>query len=221
MSQDYFVNRQDRYILFKDCKQLADFFTDVINTTTNHSFTLGPRGSTRIPSGLTYDPLYSRRTARDYKAALGLALQTLSGPTCQEAPSFAGDLDTVVFPLLQAGFCGIRQDEKVTSRLFLELDKEESLYIASGYFNLPSVYIKSILKSQGPCSILAASPQVKVFSCFMLRFCLYTRLDVRTILVVLQAIHRNVMNRMMAATALFVSCNFPWGMSVIGYYYVL
>ena len=127
---------------------------------TDLSFTLGPHGSTRTPSSLSFDPLSSRMAAKTFKLSLGERIQELTEPSCQEPPSLNGDLDTVIFPLVQMGFCGIRQDEMVTKRLFDELGAEESLYLASGYFNLPSVYTKAILRSRGSCSILAASPQV-------------------------------------------------------------
>ncbi len=168
MSEDYFVNRQDRYILFKDCKELADFFSDLVNMVADHSFTLGPYGSTRNPAGLTYDPLISRKTARDFKTALGEGFRELMEPVSREPPSLDGDLDTVVFPLLQAGFCGIRQDETITKTLLEELDSEDTLYLASGYFNLPPGYIRAILRSCGSFNVLAAAPQVcGLLSCWV------------------------------------------------------
>lgn len=73
-----------------------------------------------------------------------------------------GEWDTVVFPLLQMGQYGIRQEEEVTATLLERLRAEERLHLASGYFNLPPRYTQALLEAAGCVSILAASPQVGV-----------------------------------------------------------
>ena len=172
LSRDYFMNRQDRYILFKDCPNLADFFADIVNATLSHSFTLAVDGSTIHPSALPFDPLSSRKTAKAFKLSLGKAIGQLTRQTSLEMmkeASFSSEFDTIIFPLIQMGFCGIKQDEAVTSQLLGSLGEQDSLRLASGYFNLPPLYSNTILKGRGRCSILAASPQVCLQAIFPLK----------------------------------------------------
>ncbi len=164
------MDRQDRYVIFKDCKNLADFFTDIVNTTLSHSYTLDQDGSsTQRPSALSYDPLKSRKTAESFRYSLGEAIKKLTSPIpgpeksspLNSMGALSGtDFDTVVYPLLQMQFCGIRQDEEATQRIFEGMEGEDSMYLATGYFNLPPIYSKSILQSRGEYNILAAAPKV-------------------------------------------------------------
>lgn len=160
------MNRHDRYFLFKNSKELADFFAAIIGATISHSFTLNPDGSTSKPAALAVDPLESRKTAGMFKDSLRHAItqQTATGTdwmSCKQAMESSPELDTVVFPLIQMGFCGVRQEEAVTLELLRSLDKEDSLYFASGYFNLPPLYSRALLDTEGKCDVLAASPQVR------------------------------------------------------------
>lgn len=45
LSDQYFTNRQDRYIIFHDCKPLCDFFDELVSTVSSMSFLLKPDNS--------------------------------------------------------------------------------------------------------------------------------------------------------------------------------
>lgn len=42
LSNDYFTNRQDRYFLIEDCKELCDFYDELIRRVSEFSFQLKP-----------------------------------------------------------------------------------------------------------------------------------------------------------------------------------
>jgi len=180
LSQDYFVNRQDRYLKFKSCPQLADYFADLVEIVASHSFTLKADGSTDPPSAVPVDPLSSRRAARTFRESLGGKVRDLSRPepvldtewykVLGDMDSNAEELDTAVFPLVQMGYYGITQDEVVTQKLLAEVRLKEQLYLASGYFNLPPQYIQAILQGQGEYKVLAASPEVCLSTWFRCRY---------------------------------------------------
>ena len=153
-------------MLFRECKELADFFSAIVSTTVAHSFTLDARGSTKPPSAVSFSPLSSAKAASAFKISFHQAMTKLTVPTTSEHLDLGEELDTIVFPLLQIGFCGIRQDERATEGLLSGMVKGEAVYLASGYFNLPPTYISSVLGSEGSCYVMAASPQVQsnVFS---------------------------------------------------------
>lgn len=165
------MDRQDRYVLFRDCRELANFFADIVNATLAHSYTLDCDGSIIKPSALPHDPLQSRKAAKAFKSSLSRSVKELTVPSCSERKitladlesesSSSTDLDTVVCPMIQMGFCDIKQDETVTRKLLSSLSNEDTLYLASGYFNLPPSYSEAILQAAGrECNILAASPEV-------------------------------------------------------------
>lgn len=164
MSRDYFVDRQDRYIWFKDCPELVDFFARLLNVVTAHSYSLKPDGTTAKPTALINDPLVSRKNVQEFQNSLEKAVKEIVEPvpihTSSESETQAKELDTVVYPLIQMGYYDITQDEVVTQKILKELKPNEKIYLASGYFNLPPQYSKAILAGKGEYNILASSPQV-------------------------------------------------------------
>lgn len=159
LSRDYFVDRQDRYTWFKNCPQLTNYFAELVSTASTHSFSLSADGVTEPP---VCDPLSSQAAAREFRDSLNLSVSNLIQAQRSEwsCEGLTNDVDTLVFPLLQMGYYGIRQDEECTEQLLSNLGDGDKLCLASGYFNLPSKYIDAILQGKGHTDILAASPQV-------------------------------------------------------------
>ena len=180
LSRDYFVDRQDRYLKFSNCPGLADYFASLVDTVASHSYKLRPDGTTDKPAAVAVDPLSSRRAAKSFRASLGstvrklIEIESKTGSQIDRASSEGNardhhledmnEHDTAVYPLVQMGYYGIRQDEIVTRRIIQGLQSQEQLYLASGYFNLPPDYVDAILQGNGTYSILAASPQVGLWN---------------------------------------------------------
>ncbi len=165
------MDRQDRYIWFKNCPQLTDYFAELVTTTCSHSFTLKPHGTTEAPSSVATDPLSSRQAAQVFRTSLNRAISDLiqkqhpmdKDIVCGgEGLNVKEGLDTAVFPLVQMGYYNIRQDEEMTEELFEGLSDGDRLCLASGYFNLPPRYVEALLEGKGEYHILAASPQVSM-----------------------------------------------------------
>lgn len=72
------------------------------------------------------------------------------------------EADTVIYPLVQMGPLGITVDQEVTRQLLGEGDPAAVCYLASGYFNLTSEYMDTILQSNATFEMLMASPQVGI-----------------------------------------------------------
>jgi len=69
--------------------------------------------------------------------------------------------DTWLFPLLQMGPLGVKDDEYVTDKLFHLSDSSDRILLASGYFNLTSRYMNVVInESKAKFEILTASPEV-------------------------------------------------------------
>ena len=164
LSQDYFTDRQDRYILFSDSRNLADYFSELAKTVAAHSHRVLPDMSTGPPE-IGFDPLSSTANSQKYIKLMSENVGKLlvnDHPENYSACAVSSDVDadTAVFPLIQMGQYGIRQEEVVTTALMEGVQKNERLCLASGYFNLPSKYISALLQAEGDISVLAASPQV-------------------------------------------------------------
>jgi phosphatidylserine/phosphatidylglycerophosphate/cardiolipin synthase-like enzyme len=71
---------------------------------------------------------------------------------------------TVVATALQMPCFDIYQDQELTTHLLSNtLDSDQSLYLASGYFNLPAAYQSAILSSKNKINILCGSPESNGF----------------------------------------------------------
>ena len=164
LSRDYFTNRQDRYMLFSDSTRLADYFSRVAQTIADHSYCVG--SDEELRPALEFDHLTSRANSVKYRRIVSDSVRNLlrseQSINCQSNSGSGGneEEDTAVFPLLQMGQYGIRQEEEATVRLLAGLSAGERLCLATGYFNLPPRYIQALLGAGGDISVLAASPQV-------------------------------------------------------------
>ena len=158
MSDQYFINRQDRYVKFLDCPELADYCVNVVKTICNHSFTVTPSGLTCLPRAVGFDYLHSRSGKLHFISSLKEAMEgvILHRPTLKDRDSH----DTVVYPLIQMGQYGIQQEEQVMCKLLKGASQGDHIHLASGYFNLPKKYMSQMLKSPARYSVLAASPEV-------------------------------------------------------------
>lgn len=69
--------------------------------------------------------------------------------------------DTWLFPLLQMGPFGVKDDEIVTERLLRDAEESDRILLASGYFNLTSRYMNVVIsESKAGFEILTAAPEV-------------------------------------------------------------
>jgi CDP-diacylglycerol--glycerol-3-phosphate 3-phosphatidyltransferase len=82
--------------------------------------------------------------------------------------------EVLVFPIIQAGQFGVREEERVLSMLFHLLSERHDgnkrrdghydgplLDLTSGYFGLYKDYRDSVLQSDLRCRIIAAGPKVR------------------------------------------------------------
>ena len=158
LSESYFTNRQDRYILVKDCPHLGNFCEQLISTVAAHSYSLQPDNSLKPEM---YDPL-SVWTKTQFSESFSQAIHDLiKQKTAGDIPVDKQDnADTWICPLIQMGPYSVRQDERMMSTLFQRTLPECHMFLASGYFNLTEEYVNLMIRSQGKYRILTASPQV-------------------------------------------------------------
>ncbi|KAL2078485.1 hypothetical protein ACEWY4_026170 [Coilia grayii] len=186
LSDSYFTNRQDRYVLLENCGEVADFFADLVGAVGDVSLQLQPDDSVHMLDGMVhpykgnrkdFSALARRRimevvnTARTRQRLLE-AQRTLDEEVRggggerggqEEASSSGSDTDTWVFPLVQMKPLGIHLDEQVTERLLTEAGGDSTVYLTSGYFNLTRAYMRLVLGAAADYRILMAAPEVNGF----------------------------------------------------------
>lgn len=165
LSDQYFRNRQDRYVVFHDCPHLADYFARVVQTVSSFSLQLQADDSVTVHPGFNIHPFKDDRTA--FVSAAHQRLSELIKPNTDTPPTprkSGSSADTWVFPLLQMAPLGITQDQEVTEHLLAHAPPRSTLRLATGYFNLTERYSNIILNNKSSCfHLLVASPKVNGF----------------------------------------------------------
>ncbi|XP_061561350.1 LOW QUALITY PROTEIN: CDP-diacylglycerol--glycerol-3-phosphate 3-phosphatidyltransferase, mitochondrial [Phycodurus eques] len=169
LSDSYFTNRQDRYVLLEDCSELADFFSELVEAVGDISLQLGPDDSVAMQDGMVHPYKGDRQ---DFSAAASKRImevvdmarvrQQLLLSQHQHSEEQEEE-DTWVFPLVQMKPLGIQMDEQVTQRLLCDADQDSTVYLTSGYFNVTRTYMRLVLGAGAGYRILTASPEVNGF----------------------------------------------------------
>ncbi|XP_014248219.1 CDP-diacylglycerol--glycerol-3-phosphate 3-phosphatidyltransferase, mitochondrial [Cimex lectularius] len=158
LSEDYFTNRQDRYIMIKDCKPLADFYWGLVKRISSVSFALDKFDTITPRSFHPYksDQQMYIREAREkiwsyYKSSVQ---HTETDP----------NHDTWIYPLLELPPLGVHQDSNMTKKLLESAEEGSVLTLSTGYFNLTEQYSDTIVnKSKGNFLIIMAHPTANGF----------------------------------------------------------
>ncbi|XP_046433803.1 CDP-diacylglycerol--glycerol-3-phosphate 3-phosphatidyltransferase, mitochondrial [Neodiprion fabricii] len=167
LSHDYFTNRQDRYIVIEDCKELCDFYSKLVERVSEFSFKLESNGTTTFKSEENIHPYKGRRknftdaAARNIKSLFHEEMEKRSEITKHDGIS---EYDTWIFPLIEMGQLNIRHDSEVTLRLLQTAQSGATLKLATGYFNLIPMYRKALLNDcKATCHLLTAHPTANGF----------------------------------------------------------
>lgn len=226
LSHDYFTNRQDRYMAFHNCPQLADYFHSIVETIGQFSFTLQPDGSVEMPPEWPHHPyngvyrdfassaqrsikdlvysffphdlkniysmsdgyfinnekgiLYNIRTSvstlfstffssSSFKQASinemadDSLTEILSSQYLDPPASCKAGVDTWIYPTIQMGLFGVRQDEYVTATLLRSLPAGSNVSFTTGYFNVTDKYCDIMIESTAGYEILLSSPEANGF----------------------------------------------------------
>ncbi|KAF9435176.1 CDP-diacylglycerol--glycerol-3-phosphate 3-phosphatidyltransferase [Entomortierella beljakovae] len=169
MSHDYFSDRQDRYIVFRN-KDITDYYHDLVTTVSSFSYSLSDKdGSFSLDMERNVpDPVKSSKEFKGFASkTMGKFLSKWSDfQQLPHDPSY----DTALYPLVQMGPFGLRQDEHVTLSILDHVlhtnDHEEpaKLFITSGYFNFEESYSHTIANSKlADVHLIAASPEANGF----------------------------------------------------------
>jgi CDP-diacylglycerol--glycerol-3-phosphate 3-phosphatidyltransferase len=192
LSEAYFTNtRQDRYFVVRKSPELADFFENIIDTVGKYAYPLRP-AATSGPAPQGVDGVkrawaFRRRIKKDLESLFAPDRRISLGGLRYKAPSFRygshlcrgqqeadisasgvdwSSSDTWIFPLVQAGFAGVRQEEFATLRLLRHAARlGGSLHLTTPYLNLGAAY-EHALANAGPMldiQLLTASPEANGF----------------------------------------------------------
>ncbi|XP_043924098.1 CDP-diacylglycerol--glycerol-3-phosphate 3-phosphatidyltransferase, mitochondrial [Protopterus annectens] len=183
LSDSYFTNRQDRYILLKGCSEIADFFEELVNAIGDASLQLQQDDTVKMKRGMVHP--YQGCRSKFCKAANQRIMEVVNSTkekqqhhnttrerlTDREQTMLSDTQssndetirDTWVYPLIQMKPFGIRLDEMITKALLTEAEEESRIFLTSGYFNLTRTYMDLVLHTRADYQILLASPEVNGF----------------------------------------------------------
>lgn len=177
LSSSYFTNRQDRYILLRDCRNLADYLCELVETVASFSYLLDGKGALQSNT-VNIDPRinpvqFRREMFRALESVLDCHSNLYStGARTSDLVDLQGDLwldghsaNTWVFPTVQMGSLGIRQDELCILWLLANLPAGSCVHFASAYFNLTKEFQDALLQASTDkvFKILTAAPQANGF----------------------------------------------------------
>lgn len=163
LSDLYFTNRQDRYVLIRNSPELCDYFDDLIKTVSKFSLSLRSDGAFILNSNWKYDPKKLTHE-RLFKLTAKQEIEKLNTKYCKDHFDVS-QADSIVFPLIQMSTIGVLDEEQVTTSLIESCPPNSDLCLASGYFNLTQSYQRYLLKCLPRCSIklLMASEEANGF----------------------------------------------------------
>lgn len=174
LSEQYFDNRQDRYLLIEDSPILADFFQSLFDIISKYSFQLDSYGQLSFKGQQSLHPCTGPKPEiqASMRRDIEELYQKLKERLCTLDPSNGGGAgksaksDTFVQPFLQMGCFNIDQESQLFKKL-LDNQQEKGkveLTLMTAYFNLYDAYADLILsRSPYPIKIVFGSPQTNGF----------------------------------------------------------
>ncbi|CAE6494636.1 unnamed protein product [Rhizoctonia solani] len=166
LNSSYFTNRQDRYIHLTRSPHLANYLLRLLRVFAEYSSNL--RFAPESSLGYALDWLRHDSTPFTFAPLIKKEINDFQVGEREAGPPNGIDNRVTIFPMVQSGVLGIREEERCLHALFDLLDSEKlpqtSLVdITSGYFALYGPYQDRALASKAAYRIVAASPSSNGF----------------------------------------------------------
>uniref|UniRef100_A0AC35GKD4 CDP-diacylglycerol--glycerol-3-phosphate 3-phosphatidyltransferase n=1 Tax=Panagrolaimus sp. PS1159 TaxID=55785 RepID=A0AC35GKD4_9BILA len=166
LSDQYFLNRQDRYVLIENNPKLVEFLENIFNTVAESSFQLKGNGALVLRDNCIH-PFegnkvdFCEHVSTQVRSIL-LSLHT--EPTESMTSHSSTTSDTRIYPFLQFPPFKINDEVEILMKLFSHSENDINVTVATGYFNLYDDYLDAILKkSNYPLTFLTAAPDANGF----------------------------------------------------------
>lgn len=165
LSNDYFTNRQDRYIVVHD-KQLSDFYSNLISKVQEFSLKVTQNGETSLHPNWEISPYDGVKN--DFTERAGKLVReyyrNISEAQNRQHIENGIEADTWIFPLIEMGQLNIHHESIVTKKLFSSALPGSKINLSTGYFNLTQNYMNTITNEcSAMCNILMAHPKANGF----------------------------------------------------------
>uniref|UniRef100_A0A915M871 CDP-diacylglycerol--glycerol-3-phosphate 3-phosphatidyltransferase n=1 Tax=Meloidogyne javanica TaxID=6303 RepID=A0A915M871_MELJA len=149
LSDQYFDNRQDRYMVVEDCPRLADFFHSISTIMSKHSMQLDKFGKLNFSGSASIHPFTGSN--EEIQKSIKTEIFELFDKCKGNVNNLTND--TFIYPFLQMGVFDIKQEENI---------KEINLITA--YFNLCDEYADWMLQKRPfLVNIVFGSPRTNGF----------------------------------------------------------
>lgn len=150
-------------MIIEDCKELADFLDGLVRKVSEFSLQLTPENNLQLNpawSGKEHPYLGNRDK---FVSAARQHVWSYYSSQVGRISSVSAQSDTWIYPLIEMGQLGIRNDSTATTRLIESAPEGASLSLSTGYFNLTQQYSQSIVhNSKATFNILMAHPSVSL-----------------------------------------------------------
>ncbi|KAI0053944.1 hypothetical protein FA95DRAFT_17666 [Auriscalpium vulgare] len=183
LNKSYFTDRQDRYLQFTKAPDFADYCFSFLQTAASFSYQLLPPAPSEAPDTSAQSQLHWPHPSHPHhiERQAGLALTQLQQSYVEQNQNTIacgrgqGDDDTFIFPVIQAGQFGVREEERCLGLLFDTLSQDMHtggssgksplplVDLTSGYFGLHGPYQEMLLQSPANVRIICASPEANGF----------------------------------------------------------
>lgn len=156
LNKSYFTNRQDRYLFFASSPSLSNYIVDFLTLFSRFSYRLYPHET-------NVTPIFRWPNSNVNMGNLGSAArQCISNFHSTFRNNAPQEADTIVFPVIQAGYMNVREEEDCLQRLFVHLNQlpdasSAVIDLTSGYFALHKLYQDLLINSPVKARVLAAS----------------------------------------------------------------
>ncbi|RLN91032.1 hypothetical protein BBJ28_00021484 [Nothophytophthora sp. Chile5] len=168
LSDDYFTNRQDRYVQLTDCGALAHFYHQFVKLVTGFSYKVALQRSTPGDSYELQPPTLAH-DSEEAKTAMRQELEDLvdskkhTNSSSADGEESDDRTDAWAFPTLQFSPIAMDHDERILSAFVGELPRGSQLQIASGYLNFPP-FLSALLERCGAgLDVVSAAPRANGF----------------------------------------------------------
>ncbi|KAG8998798.1 CDP-diacylglycerol--glycerol-3-phosphate 3-phosphatidyltransferase [Tulasnella sp. JGI-2019a] len=169
LNTSYFTNRQDRYLHFRSQPGLTNYMIDYTQAMVPFAHLLSPADSSSDSYNLLWTNQAAGPTSFEFQAQKALTgLQNRYKELTTNNPVEDDGLDTTLFPVIQSGVLGMRQEEETIETLFDSLSESQipaTVDLTSGYFGLHGPYKSKIISSPEHVQwrVVAAGPKANGF----------------------------------------------------------